>query len=149
MKSPSDGPDIKAIYDTWATGYQNADVDKIMSIYAPSAIFDDPCYAPKTYASLAAWFKFDFSRSGPRPTWKYEVESAESSGSLAFVISNWVGYTDFGKPQQAEVRRLRSVDFFRLGADGWKIFRTLNIPEACVGTDSKSPKKPKKPRKKK
>lgn len=136
MKKPfgrvkQDGPDVEAMFDTWKAGYAKLDVDKIMSIYDPGVVYVEPCYPPRDFEQLASWYKFDFSRSGPRPTWKYEIESYEASGTLAVVISRWSGATDAGTRVEAEVRRLRSIDIFKLGANGWKIVRTLNDPEPC------------------
>jgi len=135
-KRGADAPNVKEIFDAWIAGYADEDVSKIMSVYHDDAIYSEPCYPNQTYSDLQSWFKFDFARSGVRPTWKYEIESMDVGGDLAVVVSHWLGYSDYGTKLQTEVRRLRSVDFFRAGPTGWAIFRTLNDPAPCGGHSS-------------
>jgi hypothetical protein len=71
-------------------------------------------------------------------------ESLEVGGDLAVIVSRWMAVT-FLDGFSADVEHLRSIDFLRRGADGWKIFRTINDPE-CTGeapplSEAKSPKK--------
>lgn len=136
-----DGPNVKEIFDTWISGYAKEDAEQIMSLYEKGCIYSEPCYPHQTYEDLEAWFEFDFSRSGPRPTWKYEIESIDVGGDLAVVVSRWTGFTDYGTKVEAVVRRLRSIDFLRAGANGWTIFRTLNDPEPCNPPDLKKKKR--------
>lgn len=144
-RSAGDGPDIKEIYSSWVAAYDAEDVAKVMSLFDPSIIYSEPCVADQTYTSLAKWYQFDFSRSGPRPHWTFEVDSLEVGADLAVVISHWKGFTDFGTRLQAEVRSFRSVDILRKSTNGWKIIRTLNDPPPCCP----DPKKTTKTRKKK
>lgn len=122
---------IEQIFETWIKGYAALNVDQVMSVFDRSIRFSESCIKEQTFDSLTRWYKFDFARSGPRPGWTFKIESSNVSGDLAVVISNWNGFTDLGTPQQAEVRRFRSVDLLRLGADGWKIFRTINVTDPC------------------
>jgi hypothetical protein len=137
MKKPhgrgsQEGPDVEAAFDTWRAGYAKLSVEQVMSIYDPGVMYTEPCYPAQDFEKLASWYKFDFARSGPRPTWKYQIETYEVSGTLAIVVSRWVGSTDAGTRVEAEVRRLRSIDIFKLGISGWKIVRTINDPEPCL-----------------
>jgi ketosteroid isomerase-like protein len=71
-------------------------------------------------------------------------ESLEVGGDLAIIVSRWMAVT-YLDGFSADVEHLRSIDFLRRGADGWKIFRTINDPE-CTGeapplSEAKSPKK--------
>ena len=139
-------PDDKTIFGTWIDGYTTGDVAKLMSIFSADLRYIAPCEPEQTFESLANWYKYDFARKSPRPTWTFRTESVDWSGDLAVIVSNWSAVTDFGG-FQAEVHRLRSIDFLRFGEDGWKIFRTLNDPLPCC--DSPRVSRGKSPRKKK
>ena len=143
-RSTGDGPNIKEIFGTWIAAYDDGDVERVMSLYDKSAVYSAPCYPDQSFDSLAKWFRFDFDRSGARPHWTFTVESMDASGDLAVVVSQWIGYTDFGTRLQAEVHRFRSVDVFRLGANGWKVVRTVNGPDVCCPAPAKAKKKKKK-----
>ena len=125
------GPNVKEIFETWIAGYAALNVDQVMSVMDRSVRYSEPCIKEQNFDSLTRWYKFDFERSGPRPSWVFQIESVDVGGDLAVVISHWSGFTDFGTRLQAEVRRFRSIDLLRLGADGWKIFRTINNPDPC------------------
>jgi ketosteroid isomerase-like protein len=143
-KRLDNGPDIKAIFGTWIAGYDEENLDQVMSVFDPSVIYSAPCYPDQNYAGLKKWFQFDFDRSGVRPHWSFTIEFMETSGNLAVVISDWVGHTDFGTRLQAKVHHFRSVDVLRLGASGWKIIRTVNQPDDCFPSSAKTGKKPRK-----
>lgn len=135
------GPDIKQIFDTWIAGYAEKSVKQVMSIYEAEATFHEPCYPVQTFTDLSDWFRLDFARSGPRPTWKYSIESLDQCPELAVVVTRWQGFIDAGTDVQGEVRSLRSIDFLRPGPNGWRIFRTLNNPEPCPGAKQPARKK--------
>jgi len=142
-------PDDKTIFGTWIDGYTTGDVAKLMSIFSADLRYLAPCEPEQTFESLTNWYKYDIARKGPRPTWTFRIESNEWSGDFAVIVSTWSAVTDFGG-FQAEVHRLRSIDFLRFGEDGWKIFRTLNDPLPCCdsprvarGARGKSPRKKK------
>lgn len=143
-RSAGDGPDVKGIFSSWISAYDDGDVKQVLSLFDPGIIYSEPCVPDQTYTALAKWYEFDFSRSGPRPHWTFEVESVEVGGDLAVVISHWKGFTDFGTRLQAEVRSFRSVDILRNGTNGWKIIRTLNDPSACCPDPKKTRKRKKK-----
>jgi hypothetical protein len=124
------GPDANAIFDTWVAGYESRDVGKVMSVFDADLQYIAPCQPVQDFKSLASWFRNDFGRGGPLPTWNYVVESVDSSGDLAVIVSRWASVTEY-EGFLADVRRLRSIDFLRQGAEGWKIFRTINDPEPC------------------
>ena len=141
-------PDDKAIFGTWIDGYTTGDVGKIMSIFSEDLRYIAPCEPEQTFESLTNWFKYDLARKGPRPTWTFRTESNDWSGNLAVIVSTWSAVTDFGG-FQAEVHRLRSIDFLRFTEEaGWKIFRTLNDPLPCCDAPRAARGK-KKPRMKK
>lgn len=139
-------PDDKTIFGTWVDGYTTGDVARLMSIFSADLRYIAPCEPEQTFESLTNWYKYDVARKSPRPTWTFRTESVDWSGDLAVIVSNWSAVTDFGG-FQAEVHRLRSIDFLRFGEDGWKIFRTLNDPLPCC--DSPRVSRGKSPRKKK
>jgi hypothetical protein len=112
-----------------------------MSIFDPSLRYIAPCQPEQTFESLASWFKNDFGRHGPLPAWSFEIESNEASGDLAVVVSRWSSVTHY-EGFSADVTRLRSIDFLRRGAAGWRIYRTINDPECC-GPSPKAVKRPK------
>jgi len=146
------GPNVKEIFETWIAGYKALNVDQVMSVMDRSVRYSEPCIKEQNFDSLSRWYKFDFERSGTRPSWQFTIESVDVGGDLAVVISQWSGFTDFGTRLQAEVRRFRSIDLLRNGADGWKIFRTVNNPDPCfmpVPPVSKQRKTAKKKAKKK
>ena len=126
-------PNDKDIFGTWLRGYESGDVSQLMSIFSENLSYHEPCEPEQTFESLANWFKYDFSRKDPRPTWTFRTESIDVGGDLAVIVSRWMAVTDFGG-FRAEVRRLRSVDFLRFGEQGWKIFRTINDPLPCCDT---------------
>jgi ketosteroid isomerase-like protein len=133
MKKPSGptkqaGPIDKELFGTWIAGYNAGNVDQVMSIFDRSLRYLAPCQPVQTFDTLAAWYKNDFNRAGPRPSWSYVTESLEVGGDLAIIVSRWVAVT-YLDGFSADVERLRSIDFARNGADGWKIFRTINDPE--------------------
>jgi ketosteroid isomerase-like protein len=141
------GPNVKAIFDTWIAAYDAEDLDKVMSVYDRATVFTEACVADKDYAALAAWFKFDFSRSGPRPHWTFKIDWTNASGDLAVVVSSWSGFTDFGTKVEAQVHGFRSMDVFRKSGSGWKIVRTFNETDNCCPDPTLAKKT--KPRKKK
>ncbi len=147
QRSAGKSPDFSEIFDTWIAGYDKANLDQVMSVFDPSVIYRAPCYPDKDFASLRKWFAYDFERSGARPHWTFQVDFKDTSGDLAVVFSQWVGYTDFDTRLQAEVSRFQSVDVLKLGPNGWKIIRTENGPEICCPAPAKA--KPKTARKKK
>jgi ketosteroid isomerase-like protein len=135
---------VKEIFDTWVAAYNAASVERVMSVFSPGVIYSGPCVPDKRFDALAAWFKFDFARSGPRPHWVYEVEQIIPGADLTVVVSRWAGFTDFGKKGlQAKVSEFRSVDVLKLGADGWKVVRTVNGPETCCPPPGKRRKRTK------
>jgi len=141
------GPDVEKLFDTWIAGYDKGNLDQVMSVFDPSVVYSPPCYPAQKFGELRKWFATDFERSGARPHWTYKIEYLAASGDLAVAISQWVGYTDFGNDRlEAEVHRFRSVDVFRLGANGWKIVRTVNGANECGATTTKSSKKKRKPK---
>jgi hypothetical protein len=140
--------DAKEVFQTWMTAYAKKDVEKIMGLYEKGCVYSEPCYPDKTYEDLEKWFKFDFSRSGPQPTWTYEIEKEYVGADLAVILSRWTGYTDAGKPEQAVVRRLLSIDVLKLGPAGWLIVRTINEPERCPPLPPAPMRKPPKKKKK-
>ena len=123
-------PDDRAIFDTWIAGYESRDVAKVMSVFDTSIQYHAPCQPVQDYTSLENWFEYDFGRKEPRTTWTYKIESLDWSGDLAVIVSRWSGVTEFDG-FSANLERLRSIDFLRFGDGGWKIFRTINEPEAC------------------
>jgi hypothetical protein len=123
-------PDANAIFDTWIAGYEARDVQKLMSIFDPDLRYHAPCQPVQDFESLENWFEYDFSRKDARPTWTYRIESLDWSGELAVIVSQWSGVTNLDG-FSANLERLRSVDFLRLGEQGWRIFRTINDPECC------------------
>ena len=125
-----DYPDAKVILATWLEGYRSRDVTQVMSVFDAGLRYIAPCQPEQTFESLASWFKNDFGRHGPLPTWSFEVESVDASGDLAVIVSRWVSVTHY-EGFSVDVNRLRSIDFLRKGAAGWKIFRTINDPECC------------------
>jgi hypothetical protein len=135
-----DSPDARGILDTWVAGYQSRDVAKVMSVFDPTLRYIAPCQPEQTFESLASWFRNDFGRHGPLPTWTFTIESVDLGGDLAVVVSRWMSVTHY-EGFSADVYRLRSIDFLRLGAEGWKIFRTINDPECC-GPSPKAVKRP-------
>ncbi len=135
MKKPSreiqqDSPDDKEIFDTWIAAYDAGDLDRLMSIFDDSLRYIAPCQPVQSRDTLRAWYKNDFARRGPRPTWSYQTESIDVGGDLAVIVSRWTAVTRL-EGFSADVQRLRSIDFLRNGPDGWKIFRTLNDHECC------------------
>jgi ketosteroid isomerase-like protein len=140
VRSNKNGPDAKGILDTWVTGYQARDVAKLMSVFDPELRYIAPCQPEQTFESLASWFRNDFGRSGPLPSWNFAIESVDASGDLAVIVSRWASITNY-EGFSADVQRLRSVDFLRRGTEGWKIFRTINDPECC-GPSPKAVKRP-------
>jgi ketosteroid isomerase-like protein len=125
-----DGPDPKEIFGTWIAGYESGDVDEVMSVFDESLRYIAPCQPVQDFDALASWFRYDFKRTGPRPTWSFETDYVDVGGDLAVIVSRWTATTSY-PGFTADVQRLRSIDFLRLGADGWKIFRTINDPESC------------------
>lgn len=140
VKRSQNGPDAKGILDTWVAGYQSRDVAKVMSVFDPTLRYIAPCQPEQTFESLSSWFRNDFGRSGPLPTWSFTIESVDVSGDLAVIVSRWVSVTHY-EGFSADVYRLRSIDFLRRGGAGWKIFRTINDPECC-GPSPKAVKRP-------
>jgi hypothetical protein len=114
-----------------------------MSIFDASLRYIAPCQPVQTFDTLAAWYRNDFKRTGPRPTWSFQTESIDVGGDLAVVVSRWTSviYLD---GFSADLQRLRSIDFLRDGANGWKIFRTINDPECCGDAPLSVGKPPKK-----
>src|SRR5262245_19279720 len=88
-------PDPKAVFAIWVEGYRTRDVTKIMSIFDPALRYIAPCQPEQTFESLASWFKNDFGRPGPMPTWSYEIESVDSTDELAVIVSRWVSVTHY------------------------------------------------------
>jgi hypothetical protein len=84
-----------------------------MSVFSENLRYIEPCEPEQTFESLANWYKYDFARPDPRPTWTFRTESVDVGGDLAVIVSRWMAVTDYGG-FQAEVRRLRSIDFLRL-----------------------------------
>jgi ketosteroid isomerase-like protein len=128
MKNPR--PDERTIFDTWIAGYESRDVTKVMSVFDTSLQYHAPCQPVQDFKSLESWFEYDFGRKEPPTTWTYKVDSVDWSGDLAVVVSRWSGVTEFDG-FSANLERVRSIDFLRFGDGGWKIFRTINEPEAC------------------
>jgi len=135
-----DGPDARAIFDTWVAGYESRDVGKVMSVFDPGLAYIAHCQPEQDFDSLASWFRNDFGRGGPLPSWSFEIESVDSSGDLAVIVSRWISVTHF-EGFSADIRRLRSIDFLRPGSGGWKIFRTINDPQPC-GPSLKTVRRP-------
>lgn len=123
-------PDVKQLYDTWIAGYTSGDSKKTMSVFDREIRYSKTCQPEQTFDSLTAWFDCDFRREEPRPSWTYDIESVDAGSDLAIVVSQWTGVTNFGG-FTAHVERLRSVDVLRLGAEGWKIVRTINDALPC------------------
>ena len=123
-------PHDREIFGTWIKGYESGDVSLLMSVFSENLRYIEPCEPEQTFESLANWYKYDFARPDPRPTWTFRTESVDVGGDLAVIVSRWMAVTDYGG-FQAEVRRLRSIDFLRFGENGWKIFRTINDPLSC------------------
>lgn len=123
-------PDVHQLFDTWIAGYETRDTRKVMSIFDPDLRYHAPCQPAQDFESLESWFEYDFSRKDARPTWTYRIESVDYSGDLAVVVSQWSGVTNL-QGFSANLEKLRSIDFLRFGENGWKIFRTINDPEAC------------------
>ncbi len=131
MNNGTKAPDVKQIFDTWVAGYAAGDTKKVMSVFDRDLRYIKPCQPEQTFESLSAWYEFDFRRQDfPRQSWTYEIESVDSGGDLAVVVSQWTGVTNFGG-FSANVQRLRSIDVLKLGSEGWKIVRTLNDPLPC------------------
>src|SRR6478735_3389677 len=61
-------PNDRDIFGTWIRGYEAGDVSLLMSIFSENLSYLAPCEPEQTFASLAAWFKYDFARKDPRPT---------------------------------------------------------------------------------
>ena len=70
-----DGPDARGILDTWVAGYQSRDVAKVMSVFDAALRYIAPCQPEQSFESLSSWFRNDFGRHGPLPTWSFEIES--------------------------------------------------------------------------
>ena len=122
-------PDDKTIFGTWIDGYTTGDVGRIMSIFSEDLRYIAPCEPEQTFESLTNWFKYDVARKGPRPAWTFRTESVDWSGNLAVIVSTWSAVTDFGG-FQAEVHRLRSIDFLaRYGPDALRYFICAAGPE--------------------
>jgi ketosteroid isomerase-like protein len=126
-------PNDRDIFATWIRGYESGDVSLLMSIFSANLSYLEPCEPEQTFESLANWYKYDFARKDPRPTWTFRTESVDVGGDLAVIVSRWTAVTHFDG-FQAEVRRLRSIDFLRFGEGGWKIFRTINDSLPCGDT---------------
>ncbi len=75
VRSNKNGPDAQGILETWAAGYQARDVAKVMSVFDPDLRYIAPCQPEQTFESLASWFRNDFGRHGPLPTWNFAIES--------------------------------------------------------------------------
>jgi hypothetical protein len=143
-------PDERAIFDTWIAGYETRDIGKVMSVFDASLQYHAPCQPVQDYTALENWFEYDFGRKEPPTTWTYKIESVDWSGDLAVVVSRWSGVTQFDG-FSANLERLRSIDFLRCVDGIWKIFRTINEPEACgtapkpgkAGKDKKNKKRSK------
>lgn len=133
-------PDPSTIFDTWIEGYQSRDVAKTMSVFDASLRYLAPCQPEQNYKSLASWFRNDFGRAGPLPSWSYDIESVDAGGDLAVIVSRWSSVTNY-EGFSADLQRVRSIDVLRFGADGWKIIRTLNDPEPCGASSLKRPRK--------
>jgi ketosteroid isomerase-like protein len=125
-----DGPDPKEIFGTWIAGYESGDVDQVMSVFDAALRYIAPCQPVQDFDALASWFKYDFKRTGPRPNWSFETVSVDVGGDLAVIVSRWTATSSY-PGFSADVQRLRSIDFLRLGAERSKIFRTINDPEPC------------------
>ena len=128
--SSSPALNVKQIFDTWVSGYASGDTKRVMSIFDRETRYIKPCQPEQTFDSLSAWFDFDFKRPEPRPSWTFEIESIDVGSDLAVVVSQWTAVTNFGG-FSAHVQRLRSIDVLRLGAEGWKIIRTINDSLPC------------------
>jgi len=139
-------PADREIFGTWTRGYNAGDVTQIMSIFSDDLRYITPCEPEQTFESLSNWYKFDFARKGPRPTWTFRTESIDVGGDLAVIVSRWMAITNY-PGFQADVYQLRSIDFLRFGENGWKIFRTINDPLPCC--DAPRVPRAKSPRKKK
>jgi len=131
MNNGTKAPDVKQIFDTWVAGYAAGDSKKVMSVFDRDLRYIKPCQPEQTFDSLSAWYEFDFRRQDfPRQSWTFEIESIDYGSDLAVVVSQWTAVTNFGG-FSANVQRLRSIDVLRLGAEGWKIIRTINDSLPC------------------
>ena len=107
-------PADREIFGTWTRGYEAGDVTQIMSIFSDDLRYITPCEPEQTFESLSNWYKFDFARKGPRPTWTFRTESIDVGGDLAVIVSRWMAITNY-PGFQADVYQLRSIDFLRFG----------------------------------
>ena len=123
-------PDAGQIFGTWIQAYEDGDLARLMSIFDPDLRYIEPCEPEQNFDSLASWFKYDFARKGPRPSWTVRTESIDAAAEFAVIVSTWSAVTNHNG-FSAESRRLRSIDFLRHGEDGWRIFRTINDPLPC------------------
>lgn len=124
------GPDAKALFDTWISGYESRDVNKVMSVFDSSIRYSAHCQPEQDFESLSSWFKNDFGRGGLLPSWSYVIESQEPGSDLTVIVSLWTSVTHY-EGFSADIRRLRSIDFLRPCSGGWKIVRTINDPQPC------------------
>jgi hypothetical protein len=151
MKKPSaparqtTGPNDKEIFGTWIDGYNAGDVEQVMSIFDASVRYFAPCQPQQTYDTLIAWFRNDFKRSGPRPSWTFQTESIDVGDELAVIVSRWTAVT-YLEGFSADLHRLRSIDVLRFGTEGWKIIRTINDPQCCGEAPLSVAKPSRKPR---
>jgi hypothetical protein len=122
--------EAREIFDTWVEGYQSRDTVKVMSVFDPALRYIATCQPEQDFKSLASWFRNDFGRTGPLPTWGYAIESIDAGRDLAVVVSRWSSVTNYDG-FSADVQRLRSIDVFRRVTGDWKIIRTINDPECC------------------
>ena len=135
VRFTGDAAKAKAVwkaFEDWLAAYAKGDLPAVMAIFDPNVRFSYQGVKDQGYADLERSYTRDFRTRQPGSEWIPDVEEVFADGRVAFVRAVWeLRVAGVGGRKEVKGRN-RSMDLLRSGQDGkWRIFRSMNYPEAA------------------